>query len=228
MAMQLDQVVPFGRSFDEYVRMFLLSEADLQCSILSVADGPASFNAEGMERGYRIQSCDPLYAFGADEIKVRFNAVVDGIIEQVENTADSWVWSYHASPAALKAHRVEVMERFCEDYEQGRQEGRYRVGALPKLDYADACYDIGLSSHFLFLYSEQLDLDFHVGAIADMLRICKEVRIFPLLTLAQKRSPYVASVMAQLKQAGYETRIETVDYELQLGGNEMLRICRVD
>ena len=49
--MQLDQVVPFGRSFDEYVRMFSLSEADLQCSILSVADGPASFNAEGTEKG---------------------------------------------------------------------------------------------------------------------------------------------------------------------------------
>ena len=69
---------------------------------------------------------------------MRFNAVVDGIIEQFENTADSWVGSYHASPAALKAHRVEVMERFCKDYEQGRQEGRYRVGALPMLVYADA------------------------------------------------------------------------------------------
>lgn len=50
MAMQLDQVVPFGRSFDEYVKMFSLSEADLQKSILSAAAGPASFNAEGTER----------------------------------------------------------------------------------------------------------------------------------------------------------------------------------
>lgn len=69
MAMQLDQVVPFGRSFDEYVKMFALSEADLQGNILSVADGPASFNAEGTERGYRIQSVDPLYCFGADEVR---------------------------------------------------------------------------------------------------------------------------------------------------------------
>ncbi|MEM6452808.1 MAG: SAM-dependent methyltransferase, partial [Cyanobacteria bacterium P01_D01_bin.105] len=65
MAMQLDSVVPFGRSFDEYVNMFSLTATDLHRSILSVADGPASFNAEGTERGYKIQSLDPLYAFSA-------------------------------------------------------------------------------------------------------------------------------------------------------------------
>lgn len=100
--MQLDQVVPFGRSFDEYVRMFALDEIDLTQSILSVADGPASFNAEGTEKGIRIQSCDPLYAFGADEIRDRFYAVLDNVITQIENTPNSWVWSYHTSPADLK------------------------------------------------------------------------------------------------------------------------------
>lgn len=36
------EVVPWGRSFDEYLQMFLLSEADLNKSIVGVADGPAS------------------------------------------------------------------------------------------------------------------------------------------------------------------------------------------
>ena len=69
MAMQLDQVVPFGRSFDEYVSMFSLSDRDLQKTILSVADGPASFNAEGTQQGCQIQSVDPLYAFKGEEIR---------------------------------------------------------------------------------------------------------------------------------------------------------------
>ncbi|MEL6930893.1 MAG: SAM-dependent methyltransferase, partial [Cyanobacteria bacterium J06600_6] len=47
MAMQLDRVVPFGRSLEEYKLMFDLSTEDLQQQILGVGDGPASFNAEG-------------------------------------------------------------------------------------------------------------------------------------------------------------------------------------
>jgi len=156
MAVQLDQVVPFGRSFDEYVKMFSLSEADLQGNLLSVADGPASFNAEGTERGYRIQSIDPLYGFEADEVRDRFYAVLDNIIDQVVATPEDWVWSYHKSPDDLKANRVKVTERFYQDYVQGKREGRYEIGELPKLKYESDSFDLGLCSHFLFLYSEQL------------------------------------------------------------------------
>ena len=45
--MHLENIVPFGRSLDEYVHMFTLTESDFSRSILSVGDGPASFNAEG-------------------------------------------------------------------------------------------------------------------------------------------------------------------------------------
>ena len=206
--------------------MFSLTEADLQKSILSVADGPASFNSEGTAKGYQIQSCDPLYVFGTDEIRSRFYTVLDNIIGQVASTRDSWVWNYHKSPESLRVHRLEVAERFCGDYEQGKQAGRYTIGALPQLSYPDASYDLGLSSHFLFLYSEQRDIDFHLAAITEMLRICSEVRIFPLLTLAQEKSPHIAPVMTKLMNAGYQVRIEQVDYELQPGGNEMMRISR--
>jgi hypothetical protein len=224
MAMQLDQVVPFGRSFDEYVKMFSLSETDLQRSILSVADGPASFNAEGTERGCQIQSIDPLYVFGGEEIRDRFYTVLDDIITQVEDTYNSWVWDYHASPSALKAHRIEVTERFYADYAVGKADGRYSLGELPNLTYKDGQFDLSLSSHFLFLYSDQLDTDFHIAAIDEMLRVSSEARIFPLLTLAQARSPHLTPVMEHLSAAGVSCQVEEVDYELQPGGNEMLRI----
>ena len=224
MAMQLDQVVPFGRSFDEYVKMFLLSEADLQKSILSAADGPASFNAEGTERGYRIQSVDPLYVFDGVEIRDRFYTVLDDIIQQVADTPGDWVWRYHASPTNLKAHRIEVTERFCADYKKGKQQGRYATGNLPSLAYADSAFDLGLCSHFLFLYSLQCDATFHMAAIDEMLRICKEVRIFPLLTLNLETSPHLAPAIKHLESAGYQCTIEPVAYELQRNGNKMLRI----
>ena len=60
MVVQLDEVVPFGRSLDEYKLMFDLSPKDLQQKILGVGDGPASFNAEGTKIGLEIVSVDPL------------------------------------------------------------------------------------------------------------------------------------------------------------------------
>lgn len=161
MVMQLDQVVPFGRSFDEYVKMFNLTDHDLQKSILSVADGPASFNAEGTRLGYQIKSMDPIYSLTAPQIKDRFDSVVDHIIEQVEQTLEDWVWTYHRSPQDLRQSRERTIQLFCEDYDQGKAQGRYEVGELPKFSYPDDHYDLGLSSHFLFLYSDHFDKFFH-------------------------------------------------------------------
>ena len=54
-------------------------------------------------------------------------------------------------------------------------------GALPDLPFDDGAFDLALSSHLLFLYSEQFDLGFHVRALEEMLRVAAEVRVFPLL-----------------------------------------------
>ena len=54
-----------GRSYDEYVRMFALSEADLAGRLLGCGNGPASFDSEATRRGGRVVSCDPPYQFDA-------------------------------------------------------------------------------------------------------------------------------------------------------------------
>ena len=46
----LDEVVPWGRSFDEYRLMFALSDMDLELRILGCADGPVSLNAVATRR----------------------------------------------------------------------------------------------------------------------------------------------------------------------------------
>jgi hypothetical protein len=65
----LDQVIPWGRSFDEYRRMFAFEDADLGSQILGCADGPASFNAEATRRGAFVVSCDPIYRLLPDDIR---------------------------------------------------------------------------------------------------------------------------------------------------------------
>lgn len=221
MAMVLEKVVPFGRSLDEYQKMFSLTSDDFSGNILGVGDGPASFNAEGSKLGYNITSIDPIYDFTGDEIESRFNDVVDGIIEQVRSTPDDWVWDYHGSPDGLRKNRETAMRLFLNDYENGRKAGRYLTAELPALPFDSNQFSLALCSHFLFLYSDHLDYEFHLKSIQEMLRVAREVRIFPLLTLMLKRSPYLEPIIETLK-AKYDVSIQSVAYEFQKGGNEML------
>lgn len=226
MAMKLDKVVPFGRSLDEYRHMFTLTENDLEREILGVGDGPAGFNAEMRRLGNHVVSVDPLYAFNGDDIERQFNAVVDDVIDQVKATPDDWVWEYHRSPEHLREYRVKVLMNFLSDYENGKLEGRYVVGELPKLGFEDDQFDLALCSHFLFLYSDHYSYDFHLASICEMLRVAREVRIFPLLTLMLEQSPYLEPLIADLESRGHLAFVQNVDYELQRGGDKMLRICK--
>ena len=81
MSIKLESVVPFGRSLDEYQKIFNLSEEDLSKNILGVGDGPASFNVEMLKRGHVVTSFDPLYELSAEEIQQRFFRVVDDVIQ---------------------------------------------------------------------------------------------------------------------------------------------------
>ena len=228
MVMKLEQVAPFGRSMDEYRKIFALSDEDLDRKIIGVGDGPASFNAEMSALGKSVTSVDPLYVFSAAEIEQRFYSVLDNIISQVQATPDDWVWSYHRSPQHLRENRMQVLNTFAADYENGRAEGRYVAGELPTLDFDNKRFGLALCSHFLFLYSDQLSYEFHRAAIMEMLRIADEVRIFPLLTLALAISPYVQPLIDELQANGFSIRIEKMDYELQRGGDKMLRILALD
>ncbi|MBG1259445.1 SAM-dependent methyltransferase [Nostoc commune] len=226
MAMVLDKVVPFGRSMDEYIKIFNLTNADLNKRIIGIGDGPASFNAEMTCQGKSVVSVDPLYQFSGDEILQRFNEVVDNIINQVKARTNDWVWSYHKSPDDLRHNRVKVIREFLSDYEIGKKSNRYTVGELPKLAFKNQEFDIALCSHFLFLYSDHLDYKFHLYSVGEMLRIAKEVRIFPLITLMWKHSQHLDEIVKYYISRGYKINIETVEYELQPGGNQMLKISR--
>lgn len=228
MAVILKNVVPFGRSFDEYRSMFNLTTDDLAGTILGVGDGPASFNAEATQQGDQITSVDPVYAFSGTEIKSRFDAVVDCIIDQVKASPEDWVWTYHQSPEQLHSNRINALNAFLQDYDRGKASHRYVTGELPDLPFAAQQFSLALCSHLLFLYSEQFDQEFHLRSIKEMLRVAPEVRIFPLLTLKLQRSPYLDQIQPMLLDLGYSVSVQTVAYELQKGGNEMLvvRDCR--
>lgn len=104
-----------------------------------------------------------------------------------------------------------------------KKEGRYRYHELPnRLPTETQFYDLGLSSYFLFLYT-MLGYEFHIQAIWEMLRVCKEVRIFPLVDLDAKQTELVSQVIASFKE-GDAVEIQKTDYEFQKKANKMVVI----
>jgi hypothetical protein len=220
----LEQVVPWGRSFDEYCRMFALSDDDFAVRILGCGDGPASFNAEATRRGTTVISCDPIYQWEAAGIRDRIAVTYQQIIDQTRRNRDEFVWDSIHSVEELGQVRMAAMGVFLEDYAAGKAEGRYVQAELPVLPFADSSFDLALCSHLLFLYSSQLDERFHVQAAHELCRVAHEVRIFPLLALGGRRSPHVDSTIDDLRAAGHDVSLENVPYEFQRGGNQMMRI----
>jgi hypothetical protein len=222
----LDSVVPWGRSFDEYRSMFALSDRELGLTILDCGSGPASFNAEGTRHGRSIVSCDPLYQFDAPHIASRISATYDQILEQTRRNETEFVWTTIRSIAELGELRLSAMRMFLDDYPAGRLAGRYISGELPDLPFTDRSFELALSSHFLFLYTEQFDEPFHRAAILEMCRVADEVRVFPLLALGAVPSRHVDPVTEDMRHRGFHVTIEHVPYEFQKGGNQMMRIRR--
>ncbi len=224
--MKLEEVVPWGRTLTEYQLMFDLSAQDLNSKILGCGDGPASFNAEMTELGHSVVSIDPIYQFSATQIEQRVRATYDPVISQVRQNPSRYIWQNFRDADELGAARLKAMEKFLLDYEAGRAAGRYLYQSLPSLEFADRQFDLCMCSHLLFLYSDQLSLDFHLAAIDELLRISSEVRIFPLLKLDCEPSPYLKVVIEKLSTQGFDVQVKTVAYEFQKSANKMLSISR--
>ena len=224
MAFRLEEVVPWGRSFEEYQAMFALSDKDLSEPILGCADGPASFNTGLTKRGGKIVSADPLYRFSREEIRNRIDQVFETVLGETRKNAHEFVWEMIPSVEALGRRRREAMDDFLDDYPEGLDEERYIDASLPELPFREKEFDLALCSHYLFLYSPHLSHDFHLRSIRELCRVAREVRIFPLLELGAVPSRHLDEIQKDLQEQGYTVSIVPVDYEFQRGGNRMMKV----
>ena len=224
MAFKLEKVMPWGRSMQEYVRMFDLTPDDLDMRILDCGGGPASFNAEMSRRGYKVVSCDPVYQFSAEAIAQRIQETYQKVIDGVLANRDKYVWQEIQSPEQMGHLRMAAMRIFLEDLPLGIQQGRYLTAELPVLPFNSSQFDLAVCSHLLFTYSDLLSEDFHLASILEMCRVAGEVRIFPLSNISGEASLHLSPVMSELAARGYRVEIKRVPYEFQKGANQMLRV----
>lgn len=223
MAFMLKDVVPWGRNMEEYISMFCLSSEDLKNKIAGFGDGPASFNCEADRLGCQVISFDPLYGCSKKEIALRIEETGDIVVRQMIENMDNYSWRRIKNIDELKKVRSSAMNKFLEDYEIGRLKGRYICAELPKITgFKDKSFDIGLSSHFLLMYKE-LGYDFHIDSINEMLRLCREIRITPIVDLDGNYSELTEKVIEYYSRA-YNVSIKETNYDFLKNGNKTLII----
>jgi len=101
----------------------------------------------------------------------------------------------------------------------------YISGGLPKLCIPDKEFDISLVSYLLFLYSDRLNLDFHIKSILELIRISKqEVRIYPLTTVEGKKSRLIKECLKDKRLTNMDIEIKKVNFEFFKNSNEVMII----
>lgn len=226
MDKQLDlrDIVLIGRTFDEYYRMFALEDVPENETILDVASGVGSFCAEANGEGYNVTASDKIYASAPSVIGQRCASDLDTVIKQLPDVADLYIWDYFKDIQSLKEQREKAYRLFIEDFKKHGKK-RYVPVEYPAAGFAHDQFTISLVSHFLFLYEDYLDYDFHRRTVLELLRITsKEIRIFPIVNLKGKKSPLVALLMHDKVFEPFQMSIMKVGYEFMKGGNEMLVI----
>ncbi len=220
----LDRVSFYGRTLREYELMFDLDFSVSSCKrILDCPSGAASFPAEAAELGYRVIAVDPLYSRSLAELALIGQQDVDHVVERVKAASHDFIWEIFRSPEELRSNREQALRGFCADFERGRLEGRYLNARLPALPLPDASFDLVLSGHLLFTYSDFFSFDFHLDALRELSRVSSdEVRVFPLRGLDGKPYAKFTTLVEILRQDGLEVEIIPSNYEFVRGWNETL------
>lgn len=224
MSLQLDDILITGRTFEEYEAFFDLDAQTMKnMRVLDCPGGASSFIAEAREKGIAAQGCDVLYCYDCDSLRVQGEKSIEQIYADTSWTADN-DFSFYRSIERHKEHRTGALETFCADYNTKD----YWFAELPKLPYGDDSFDLVLSSHLLFVYDDRLDEAFHEASIVEMLRVGREVRIFPLVDYKNSRVEETENLspFAYRMAEKFGGEIVRVGFEFQKNAGYMLKIKR--
>ncbi|WP_088102898.1 SAM-dependent methyltransferase [Halalkalibacter urbisdiaboli] len=222
--LDLERIVFIGRTFEEYLDMFSLSKEKLQGKkILDCPAGACSFTAVGNELGLDVTACDIAYYHSGEDLKNKGLQDIEHAMEHMEKAKNNYKWDYFNNVEGLRKHRLKALQDCTNDMRESSE--RYIPVTLPSLPFKNAEFDILLSAHFLFMYADRLDYQFHIETLNELLRVTKEeVRIFPLVDLEGKRYEHLDKMISYLADNGYTVEEVEVPYEFQTNANSILKI----
>ncbi len=208
-SLDIDRIAFIGRTYDEYMRIFDLYGPMLAGGrVLDCPAGASSFTAEAYRKGIDVTACDIMYNLDADELFEKGEKDIRHVFEKFDEVSHLYKWSCYKNKDDVISRRKRALELFIHDFQNGLAAGRYVRAELPELPFPNKHFSLVLSSHFLFLYSDRLDLDFHIECLKELVRVCSgEVRVFPLAGLDAKPYLHLDNVIASLENTGTNVEI---------------------
>ncbi|WP_173917724.1 methyltransferase domain-containing protein [Halobacillus sp. Marseille-Q1614] len=226
--LDIDKIVFIGRTYEEYMDMFALSEEFVRrIRILDCPAGACSFTAVGRKKGFEITSCDIVYDHSVEDLRNKGLEDIDHAMEHMEKAKNNYVWDYFKDIDELREYRASALKDCTDDMREHGQ--TYVPVTLPALPFKDESFDILLSAHFLFMYADRLDYDFHEETLKELLRVSKEeIRIFPLVDLEGNKYKHLDKLKKFIMSRGCRVEELKVPYEFQDGADSMLKITKVE
>ena len=218
-------VPPWGRSAAEYEAFFALSDVPPAARILDCGGGPSSFTAEWSRKGQYVVAVDPIYRFSTRDFLADFDTTAARMLAGMQKARDRFKWDYYGSPEDVVQRRRDVLTAFNSDFQAETRRGRYVSACLPELPFLSESFDLVLCSHLLFLYTAEFDSEIHLSFLREMLRVGREVRVFPLLDMDGEVSAHLYDTIQTLRMS---TRVELVplSFEFRSGDSNMLRLTQ--
>ncbi|MFC7064154.1 SAM-dependent methyltransferase [Halobacillus seohaensis] len=222
--LDLEKIIFIGRTYEEYMDMFYLSEEFLKGKkILDCPAGACSFTAIGQKIGLDVTACDIAYDHSVKALKNKGLEDIDHAMEHMEKAKNNYIWDYFKGIDELRRHRQSALNDCANDMIEHTQ--NYIPVTLPSLPFKDEEFDILLSAHFLFMYADRLNYSFHIETLKELLRVTKEeIRIFPLVDLNGNKYNHLAKFKDYLTENGCTIEKVSVRYEFQSDANSMLKI----
>ena len=222
--LNLDRVVFYGRSLAEYEKFFNLDLATLKSrTVLDCPSGAASFAAEAAQMEINVTAVDPFFSEPVEKLQAIGQADIDHVMDEVEKVWHLYDQGYFATVADVRATRQRSLDLFCADFPAGKEAGRYVAALLPNLPFADGQFDLVLSGHFLFIYDDRFDYDFHLAAILELARVNRgEVRIFPPRRMNRQPYPQLDQLRRDLERNGIVSELRPSNFEFVKGWKDLL------
>ncbi len=223
--MKLEHIAFLGRTFQEYLDMFGLTESELKdIKVLDCPSGPSSFTAEAHAKGLEVTACDPCFSLTGEGLKRKAAEDLLHVFDSFDPVRDNYVWTYYENKEQVLTLRRQATERFLRDYGKMPSD-RYVEASLSALPFEDNAFTMALSGHFLFLYANWVSIDQHLQYIRELLRVAsREVRLYPLVTLEAEPYDYLGYIISTLADEDIRAEVLPVSIEFLKGSGKMLKL----
>lgn len=214
----------WSHNLKDYEVLFALTEVDKKSKILDCAAGAGCFTAQLREQGGQVIACDPLYREPLGVIEKRVEAMRRGLLERIGLQMEKEPVDPSFLLWELEKEQKKNAAIFLKDYEHGIQREYYQPYGLLDLPFKYHEFDLALCANFLFDGGCLTSSMAHLEAVKALLRVAKEVRIFPLVDEKGEFSKDLGEVMSVLQKENCGMEICETHYTVQKKPNALLRV----